>query len=302
MLAVLALATPAAMADPAQKQPVALFVDVSKEHLPESASFEPRQFNLNGLPVLVNSGSSSGVGLEAGRRIELGGGFSLDSAASAARRLAPGAVFSRAAGTGEMTAGTTARFQQSGWDVALSPELSTARLLADRLPGYALGSSVARKGDGGWSVAATSHYEWRRGDLATQSAGSGAQGQLGITGLPLLGAEVELGYLYDWTQPSEGAGQLSHGPSIGLDLGLSDVLNCRVAYNYVFAGAVAPVGPDFAWLDDGGQDFTMGWDWDLAAAGFNGTRLGAALTYHQDFFAAAEPGVSAGRINFSTAF
>jgi hypothetical protein len=98
------------------------------------------------------------------------------------------------------------------------------------------------------------------------------------------------------------AAKLSHGPSVALDLGLSDALNCRVAYHYAFAGEIANTGPAFAWLGDGGQDLTMGWDWDLAAEGLRGTTFGAAFAYHQDFFAAAAPSTRSVGINFATAF
>jgi hypothetical protein len=302
LLAALALGSTAASADTAMKQPVALTVDVSKEQVSQLDTFEARQFDLNGLPVQVSPGTDNAVGLQAGRQIDLGGGFSLDNAASARRRVDPGALFSPAHGSGEMTTGATARFQQGGWDVALFPELSTARLVADRLPSYAMGGSVARKGPGGWALSAQSRYELRRSDMLTGAAGTNAQGQLGVTGLHMLGGKVDLGYLYDWTQPGTDAAKLSHGPSVALDLGLSDALNCRVAYHYAFAGEVASTGPGFAWLGDGGQDLTMGWDWDLAAQGLHGTTFGAAFAYHQDFFAAAEPGVSSGGINFTTTF
>jgi hypothetical protein len=282
-------------------QPVALFVDVAKEHVPEAA-LQSRQFDLNGLPVVVGSGPSSDVGLEAGRRIDLGAGFSLDSAASAKRQVVPGAIFAHGPGMGEMKAGTTARYQQGGWDIALFPELSTARLISDRLPGFAMGGSVARTVDAGWSLAATSRYELRDVDMPAAAAGRDAQGEFGVAGLHLLGTELDLGYLYDWTQPVVNAAKLSHGPSVALDLGLSDALNCRVAYHYAFAGEIANTGPAFAWLGDGGQDLTMGWDWDLAAEGLRGTTFGAAFAYHQDFFAAAAPSTRSVGINFATAF
>src|SRR5690242_9250039 len=194
LLAALALGSAGAAADSA-KQPVALFVDVSEQHVSDKGSFEPRQFDLKGLPVLVGSGPENDVGLQAGRTIDLGGGFSLESAASASRAVTPGAIFSRAPGMSEMSAGSTARFQQGGWDIALFPELSTARLVTDRLPSYTMGSSVARKSEGGWSVTATSRYALRRVDLPTGAAGTDTQGQFGLAGLPVLGAKVDLGYL-----------------------------------------------------------------------------------------------------------
>jgi hypothetical protein len=302
LLAALALGSTAAFAEPVGKRPVALTVDVSKDQASQLESFEARQFDLNGLPVQVSAGTSNAVGLQAGRQIDLGGGFSLDNAASARRRVDAAAVFAPARGSGEMTTGTTARFQQGGWDIALFPELSTARLVADRLPSYAMGGSVARKGPGGWALAAQSRYALRRTDMLAGVAGTNAQGQFGVNGLSMLGGKVDLDYLYDWTQPSASAAKLSHGPSVALDLGLSDALNCRVAYHYAFAGDVESTSPDFAWLGDGGQDLTMGWDWDLTKEGLRGTSFGAAFTYHQDFFAAAEPGVSSGGINFATTF
>jgi hypothetical protein len=302
LLAALALGGAGAFADPVGKRPVALTVDVSKEQVSQLDTFEARQFDLNGLPVQVNSGADNAVGLQAGRQIDLGGGFSLDNAASASRRVDPNALFSRAHGSGEMTTGTTARFQKGGWDVALFPELSTARLAPDRLPSYVMGGSVARKAPGGWALSAQSRYELRRTDMLTGAAGTNAQGQLGVTGVRMFGGNIDLGYLYDWTQPSTEAAKLSHGPTVALDLGLSDALNCRVAYHYAFAGDVVSTSPDFAWLGDGGQDLTMGWDWDLTKEGLRGTSFGAAFSYHQDFFAAAEPGVSSGGINFTTTF
>jgi hypothetical protein len=87
-----------------------------------------------------------------------------------------------------------------------------------------------------------------------------------------------------------------------LDLGLSDTLNCRVGYHYAFAGDASSTGPDFAWLGDGGQDLTLGWDWDLAAEGIRGTTLSAAFAYHQDFFDTAAPGASSGSLNLAMAF
>jgi hypothetical protein len=302
LLAALALGSSGAFADPAGKRSVALTVDVSKNQASQLDSFEARQFDLNGLPVQVTAGTNNAVGLQAGRQIDLGGGLSLDNAASARRRFDPAAVFAPARGAGEMTTGTTARFQQGGWDIALFPGLSTAQLAADRLPSYAMGGSVARKGLGGWVLSAQSRYELRRTEMLTGVAGTNAQGQFGANGLSMLGGKLDLDYLYDWTQPSANAANLSHGPSVALDLGLSDALNCRLAYHYAFAGDVESTSPDFAWLGDGGQDLTVGWDWDLTKEGLRGTSFGAAFSYHQDFFAAAEPGVSSGGINFATTF
>jgi|AraplaMF_Col_mMF_1032025.scaffolds.fasta_scaffold00255_5 hypothetical protein len=302
LLAALALGSTGAFADPVGKRPVALTVDVSKEQVSQLDTFEARQFDLNGLPVQVNSSANNAVGLQAGRQIDLGGGFSLDNAASARRRVDPGALFTPARASGEMTTGTTARYQQAGWDVALFPELTTTRLAADRLPSYAMGGSVARKDPDGWALSAQSRYELRRTDMLTGVAGTNAQGQFGVTGMRMFGGNLDLNYLYDWTQPSANAAKLSHGPSVALDLELSDALNCRVAYHYAFAGEIESTGPNFAWLGDGGQDLTMGWDWDLAAEGLRGTSFGAALSYHQDFFAAAEPGIGSGGINFTTSF
>jgi hypothetical protein len=286
----------------ADEQPVALTIDVSQQQVAKLDSFEARRFDLNGLPVQVSSGADNAVGLQAGRRIDLGDGFSLDNAASARRRVDPGAIFSPVRGSGEMTTGTRARFQRGGWDIGFSPELTTTRLVADRLPGYAMGGSVARKAAAGWALAAESRYELRRADMLAGVAGTNAQGQFGVNDLTLLGGKVDLDYLYDWAQPSTSSAALSHGPSVALDLGVSDALNCRVAYHYAFAGHVESTAPDFAWLGDGGQDLTMGWDWDLAKEGLRGTSFGAAFSYHQDFFAAAEPAVSSGGINFSTTF
>jgi len=298
LLATLALGSAAAFAG---EKPVALTVDVSKKQVSQIDSFEARQFDLNGLPVQVNSGVNNAVGLQAGKQIDLGGGFSLDNAASARRRVDAGALFAPARGSGEMTTGTTARYQQGGWDIALFPELTTTRLVADRLPSYAMGGSVAHKSPG-WALSAQSRYELRRTDMLTGVAGTNAQGQFGVTGMRMFGGNLVLNYLYDWTQPSANAAKLSHGPSVALDLELSDALNCRVAYHYAFAGEIESTGPNFAWLGDGGQDLTMGWDWDLAAEGLRGTSFGAALSYHQDFFAAAEPGIGSGGINFTTSF
>jgi hypothetical protein len=302
-LAALVLGGGAAMADPTTaKTPVALRVDVSEQQLPQAAELKGKQFDLNGLPVVLGSGPSNRVGLQTGRHLDLGAGFSVNANASAARLISPGAVLARDRRMGEMTAGTTARFQQSGWDIALFPEISSARLAADRLPNYVMGGSVARKGAGDWSVETTSRYELRRTDTLTGAAGSKAQGQFGLTHLPLFGAQLDLGYVYDWSQPSAEAATLSHGPSVALDLGLSDALNCRVAYHYAFAGAVTSATPGFAWLGDGGQDLTVGWDWDLAAQGIRGTTFSAGFAYHQDFFATAAPGMSSGGLNLAMTF
>jgi len=299
LLAALALANTGAFAG---ERPVALTVDVSKQQVSQMDGFEERQFDLNGLPVQVNAGADNAVGLQAGRQIDLGGGFSLDNAASARRRVDPGLLFAPTHGSSEMTTGTTARYQQGGWDIALFPELTTTRLVADRLPSYAMGGSVAHTGPGGWVLSAESRYELRRTAMLAGGAGTNAQGQFGMQGLSILGGKVDLDYLYDWTQSSPSAAKISHGPSVALDLGLSDALNCRVAYHYAFAGDVASAAPDFAWLGDGGQDLTMGWDWDLTKEGLHGTSFGAAFTYHQDFFANAEPAVSSGGVNFITTF
>jgi hypothetical protein len=302
LLAALALGSTGAFADPVDKRPVALTVDVSKAQVSQLDTFEARQFDLNGLPVQVNSGDNSAIGLQAGRQIDLGSGFSLDNEASARRRVDPGALFAPAHGSGEIATGTTARFQQGGWDIALFPELSAVRLAPDRLPSYVMGGSVARKAPDGWTLSAQSRYELRRADMLTGAAGTNAQGQLGVTGVRMFGGNIDFGYLYDWAQQSADAAKLSHGPSVALDLGVSDALNWRVAYHYAFAGDIESSRPDFAWLGNGGQDLTMGWDWDLSAEGLHGTSFGAAFSYHQDFFAAAEPRVSSGGINFMTTF
>jgi hypothetical protein len=299
LLVALALCGADALAD---EQPVALTLDVAKAQASRLETFEARQFDLRGLPVQVSSGTSTAVGLQAARHIDLGGGFSVDNTASARHRLEPAKLFAPSESSGEMVTGTTARFQQDGWDIALFPELSAARIAADRLPRYAMGGSVARKGRGGWTVAAQSRFERRRADMLADIAGANAQGQFAVTGMRMLGGKLDLGYLYDWAKPSAQAARLSQGPSVALDLGLSDALNCRVAYHYAFAGSVESASPDFAWLGDGSQDLTMGWDWDLAQAGMRGTSFGAALSYHQDFFAAAEPVASSGGVNFSAAF
>lgn len=305
MLVAMTLGSTVAHAEPAKvtpEKPVALFVDVSEEQMPQAGEFKGKQFDLNGLPVVVGSGSNNDVGLQAGHRLDLGAGFSVDGAASAARRVDPGAIFARDHGMSEMAAGGTGRFQQGGWDIALFPEISTARLVAGRLPGYAMGGSVARNGSGGWAMTAMSRYELRRTDTLAGAAETNAQGQFGFTHLPLFGAGLDLGYVYDWAQPKAGTATLSHGPSVALDLGLSDALNCQVAYRYAFAGDVSSGGPDFAWLGNGGQDVTVGWDWDLAAEGIRGTTFSAAFAYHQDFFATAAPGESSGGINLATSF
>jgi hypothetical protein len=284
------------------KKPVALFVDVSEEQVPQAGAFKGKQFDLNGLPVVVGSGSNNDVGLQAGHRLDLGGGFSVDGDAAAAHRLDPAAILSRHHGMSEMTTGATGRFQQRGWDIALFPEVSTARLVADRLPSYVLGGSVAREGSGGWSVETMSRYERRRTDTLTGEAGANALGQLEITHLPVLGAALDLGYVYDWAQPKSGSATLSHGPSVALDLGLSDTVQCRVAYRYAFVGDVSDAGPAIGWLGDGKQDLTVGWDWELAEAGIPGTTFGAAFAYHQDFFAAPAPAQGSAGLNLAMAF
>jgi hypothetical protein len=298
LIAAIALMTGSAAAEPAKpKRPVALFLDLSEDRVPAAIDLQAKTFDLNGLPVRVGTGPSSDFGLRTGDGLDLGGGFSLDGAASLSRRLAPGAVF---AGMGEMSTGATARFQQSGWDIAVFPELGTTRLGAGHLPNFALGGSVAR--GGGWAWDATSRYEVRRTDALAGEAGSTARGQLGLSKLPLWGAALDLGYFYNWTEPKSETASLSQGPSIALDLGLADALNCRVGYRYAFAGDLGSDGPGFAWLGDGGQDLTVGWDWDLAAEGMRATTFSAAFTYHQDFFATAAPWESSGSLNFATAF
>jgi hypothetical protein len=284
------------------KKPVALFVDVSEAQVPQAGELKGKQFDLSGLPVVVGSGANNDVGLQAGHHLDLGAGFSVDGAASAAHRLDSGAILSYDHGMSEVTAGGTGRFQQNGWGIALFPEISTTRLDASRQPGYVLGGSVARQGGGGWSVGASSRYALRRTDTLAGDAGANAQGQFGLTHLPLLGAQLDLGYVYDWAQPKSATATLSHGPTVALDLGLSDTLNCSVAYRYAFAGDMSSAGPKLAWLDDGGQDFTLGWNWDLAAEGIRGTTFSAAIAYHQDFIATAAPGVSSGGINLAMAF
>lgn len=300
LIAAIALITDSAVAEPTKpNQPVALFLDVSEDRVPAAMGLEAETFDLNGLPVQVGTGSSNDFGLRGGDRFDLGGGFSLDGAASLSRRVAPGTVF---AGMSEMNTGATARFQQGGWDIAVFPELGATRLDASQLPNFALGGSVAHRNGSGWAWDATLRYAVHRTDARSGEAGSTAQGQLGLSKLPLWGVALDLGYFYNWTELKSEAATLSQGPSIALDLGLSDTLNCRVGYRYAFAGDLRSDGPGFAWLGDGGQDLTVGWDWDLAAEGMRGTTFSAAFAYHQDFFAAAASGESSGGLHLATAF
>ena len=284
------------------KQPVALFVDVAEQQIPEAGQFRGRKFDLNGLPVLLGSGPSNEIGVRTGTTVDFGDGFSLEGRAALWRSAAAGVLLPSRDGMSEAMTGFTARLRQGGWDVAFSPEISTAYLDASRLPNYVLGGSVTRHGKGGWAIEATSRYELRRSDTPEASAGAMAAGRLGFAHLPLFGARLDLGYAYDWSRPASETATLSHGPSAALNLELSDALQCRVAYRYEFAGDLRGVDPGFAWVDDGGQDFSVGWDWDLAAEGFRGTTLRADFSYHQDFYAAAAPAESSGGINVAMTF
>jgi hypothetical protein len=270
-----------------------VFVDLPEAQVPAD-KIEAQHFNLKGLPVRIGAGPSSDIGLQAGRSLALGHGLSLEGATSLSRTFVPSAMFSPMLGTTALTASPTARYQQGGWDIAVFPSLS-----AGSLSSYVLGSSVAHQSGGGWTVEASSRYERRQADALAGDIGANSQGRLGITHLPLLGAEFNLDYGYDSAQPSGGTATLSQGPSIELDLALLDALNCRVGYRYAFSGAA---DASFASLADGGQDFTVGWDWDLAEQGIRGTTFSAGFVHHRDFFAAAGPAANSGEVTFATSF
>jgi len=301
VLAAMTFGSASVLADP-PKRPVALFVDVSEQQVPAARDLEARQFDLNGLPVLVNKGATGDVGLRAGHGIDLGAGFSIDGSASVSRGVVPTAVLSRSQGMSDMAMGGTARYQQGGWDIQLFPEIGAGKLDAGRLPNYAFGGSVARQSAGGWAIETTSRYEDRSTDTLAGNVGTAASNRFEVTRLPLFSTKLDLGYAYSWNRPAAGTATLSHGPSLGLDLDLSDALNCRVGYSYEFAGDLRGTGPSIAWLGDGGQDFTVGWDWDLAAQGIRGTTLTADFAVHEDFFTTAAPAESSGSINLGMAF
>jgi hypothetical protein len=281
---------------------VALFVDLSKEHVPAAQDLEARQFDLNGLPIQVGSAPNSDFGLRAGHGLDLGAGFSVDASTSLKRSLAPGAILSTQGGETDLSAAGTARYQQSGWDIQLFPEIGTATLDASRLPNYAFGGSVARQLAGGWSIETRSHMEIRRAESLAESAGDAASGGFAVTQVPVFGARLDLGYAYDWNRAGDEAAAMSHGPSLDLAMDLSAALKCRVGYRYEFAGDPRTGEPGLTWLSEGGQDLTVGWDWDLSAEGIRGTTLNADFGYHQDSFATAAPAVGSGGINFVTAF
>jgi len=276
-----------------------VFFDLSERQVP-AETFKGRRFDLNGLPVLVGSGPTNEIGLQAGRSLILGEGFSLEGRTSLSRTFVPGAELTSGFGTSAVTASPTARFQQGGWDIAVFPELSMPGLVSDGMTSYVLGGSVARQTGDGWTVSTSSRFQ--RTSMSAAEPGALAKGDFGITHLPLFGAQLDLGYAYDWARPNDGAATLAQGPSVALDLGLMDALNCRISYRYGFAGEGLDAAPGFASLGPASQDLAVGWDWDLAAEGMRSTTLSANIAYHQDFFATSGRGDGSGGINFATSF
>ena len=292
-----------AKADPAklpENQPVALFVDVSEDQVSAVKDLKSKQFDFNGVPVLLGTGPNSDVGLKAGRSgVDLGSGFSLDTSASISRGVMPNDILSTSGELNEMAAAAALRYSQSGWDIALFPEIGTTRFDASRLPDYVIGGSIARQVAGGWGLKANSRYAVRR---TTTRAGTAASGAFGFTHLPLSGARLDLGYYYDGNQPKTETATVSHGPTVALNFDLAETLKCSVAYRYEFAGDLRGDAPEFVWLGDGGQDLSLGWNWDLASEGIRGTTFSADFAYHQDFSSTVAPASGSGGINLVMAF
>jgi hypothetical protein len=130
-----------------------LVLSLSEEKIPAAGALNGKQFDLNGLPIVVGSGPTNDVGLQAGHQLDLEEGFSADSAASVAREVDPATILSGDHGMSQLATDSTLRFQQSGWDIALSPKASTTGLMAAQWPNYGLGGSVTRQGGSGWAAA-----------------------------------------------------------------------------------------------------------------------------------------------------
>jgi hypothetical protein len=283
-----ARSSPAA-ADPATTSaaPVAMFVEIGRDHLPtEIADMKTRRWTLRGLPVSLDAADETAVGLRAGRKLDLGGSFSLETT-GAVRRGGPDLL--PAAGENRGDLGATLRWAEAGWDMSLAPHLAAVNPEALDRPGGGLALGIARDHAAGWRLAWDTHYS--RSAAGLDNGRSGGAG-LALSRLPIGGAQLDLGYRVDADHPEAGAMTVEQGPSATLRAEIAASLQCRLDYRLGLAGETLLPASGAGRSDHAGAAL----DWDLAAQGYGDTRFTAGVSLDRD-----AAGIASGQGQFNLA-
>src|SRR5581483_10380367 len=245
--------------------PVALVVDVAASHLPSTLpAGTQKQLAFHGVPVQINSGASTNVGLAANHRLELDPSLTIDSDGAISRTRVDSFLGGPASGTERGSGHASVHFSHDWLDLTATPGAAAEGPERGMALAYTLDSRAAIKVPFGWELSAASHHVAREAAMEDGAAGADASREIKVLHRAASGSTVGLGYSYGWSSPESAAVSVERQVAVSIDFAFQSDVNCSAEYRQGLAA-------------DMPQNLALGMDWDLRAQGL------AAANFKADF-------------------
>lgn len=268
--------------------PVAVVVDLAASYLPSDIpAGAQKQLAFQGVPVRVNSGRTTDVGLAANHRLELAPGLTIDGGSAISRTRVDSFLGGSASGTERGSGHASVHYSRDWFDLTVAPGAAAEGPERGMALAYTLDNRAAIKVPFGWEVSAASHHVER--DAAMDEGGAGADGSREIKVLrrAASGSAVGLGYTYGWSSPESAAVSVERQVAVSIDFAFQSDVNCSAEYRQGLSA-------------DAPQNLALGMDWDLGAQGLAAANFKADLALERNDPSAAADALG-GAANLSMA-